>query len=116
MSQETYSIVLRTSPDFDALSLTKLHGRLLTFEREINQKKKLQTSGKSADDYVQGNTALLGHDSQSCSGDLGFDDHIDITTGISYERTLLGCDNDGTSTADICVSFLMIYIISAVMI
>ena len=32
---ETYLIVLRTSPDFDALSLTKLHGRFLTFEREL---------------------------------------------------------------------------------
>ena len=60
----------------------------------------MQTSGKSADDYVQGNTALLGHDSQSCSGNFGSDDHIDITTGISYARTFSGCDNDGTSTAD----------------
>ena len=63
---ETYSIVLRSSPDFSSLTLTKLHERLLTFEREIDQKKKLQNSGKTADDYLPGSTALLGQDSPTC--------------------------------------------------
>ena len=79
---ETYSIVLRSSSDFNTLNLTRLHGKLLTFEREINQKKKLQESGKTADDYTPGSTALLGQDSPSCSNNFGSFDHIDITSDL----------------------------------
>ena len=97
---ETYSIVLRSSSDFDSLTLTKLHGRLLTFEREINQKKRLQTSGKTADDYVPGSTALMGQDSPTCSNDYGSFDHIDITSGIFSERSYPKSDNDGNHITD----------------
>ena len=54
---DTYSIVLRSSMDLDALPLTQLHGKLLTFEREVNQKKKLMGTGKTADEFTQMNTA-----------------------------------------------------------
>ena len=98
---ETYSIVLRSSPDFSSLTLTKLHGRLLTFKREIDQKKKLQSSSKTADDYLPGSTTLLGQDSPTCSNRFGSFDHIDITAGNSSERSFPGYDNnDFGQTAD----------------
>src|ERR1043165_8569864 len=85
----------------NSLTLTKLHGRLLSFEREINQKKKLQSSGKTADDYVPDSTALLGQDSPSCPNNFGSFDHIDITAGISSERSYPAYDNEENSqTAD----------------
>jgi len=104
---ETYSIVLRTSPDFESLSLTKLHGLLLTFEREINQKKKLQSSGKTADEYVPGSTALIGHDEPVESLRNEF---IDITAGFSADSTMHQAykvtESPNESSAD-CLSFIM---------
>ncbi|KAC9385007.1 hypothetical protein E3N88_45923 [Mikania micrantha] len=51
------------------LSLTQRYGKLLTFEREIDQKRKLLKSGKSADDYIHGNTAFLSHSHNSETSD-----------------------------------------------
>ena len=48
---DTIAFVTRNSAEFKDLTLTQLHGRLLTYERELNQKRKLQESGKVADDY-----------------------------------------------------------------
>ena len=42
----------------------------------------LQKSGKSSNDYVQGNTALIGHDSNAADHDQGYDEYIDITSGL----------------------------------
>ena len=81
---DTIAIVMRNSVGFKDLSLTQLHGKLLTYERELNQKKKLQDSGRVSDDYVLGNTALLGQEEGSGgSKDQSYDHHIDITSGFN---------------------------------
>ena len=81
---DTIAIVMRNSIGFKDLSLTQLHGKLLTYERELNQKKKLQDSGKVSDDYVFGNTALLGHDEvPGNTKDQSYDHFIDITSGFN---------------------------------
>ena len=67
--------------------MTQLHGRLLTYERELNQKRKLQESGKTVDDYSFGNTALLGQEESGGSGkDQGYDHFIDITAGANFNN------------------------------
>ncbi|MFS7904648.1 putative RNA-directed DNA polymerase [Helianthus anomalus] len=84
---DTIAIVTRTALEFKDLTLTQLHGRLLTFERELNQKRKLQESGKTVDDYSFGNTALLGQEESGGSGkDQGYDHFIDITAGANFNN------------------------------
>ena len=75
---DTIAFVTWNSAEFKDLTLTQLHGRLLTYERELNQKKKLQESGKVADDYSFGNTALLGQEESGSSKDQSYDHYIDI--------------------------------------
>ncbi|MFS8018414.1 putative transcription factor interactor and regulator CCHC(Zn) family [Helianthus anomalus] len=69
---------MRTSPNFNDTALTQLHGKPLTFERELVQKKKLQESGKVFDNYVFGKTTLLSHEGSS-SGMKNDLKHIDPT-------------------------------------
>ncbi|KAJ0481805.1 putative transcription factor interactor and regulator CCHC(Zn) family [Helianthus annuus] len=84
---DTIAFVTRNSPEFKDLTLTQLHGRLLTYERELNQKRKLQESGKTVDDYSFGNTALLGQEESGGSGkDQGYDHFIDITAGANFNN------------------------------
>ncbi|KAJ0522045.1 putative transcription factor interactor and regulator CCHC(Zn) family [Helianthus annuus] len=84
---DTIAFVTRNSPEFKDLTLTQLHGRLLTYERELNQKRKLQESGKTVDDYTFGNTALLGQEeSGSSAKDQGYDHFIDITAGANFNN------------------------------
>ncbi|KAL8196651.1 hypothetical protein R6Q57_024644 [Mikania cordata] len=89
---------MRSSPDFGKLSLTQLHGKLLTFEQEIDQKRKLIKSGKSTDEYVQGNTTLLSHNSET--NDQGYDEYIDITTGITSSSS--SCDDHSPISDYLC--------------
>ncbi|KAD6454321.1 hypothetical protein E3N88_09027 [Mikania micrantha] len=92
----------QSSPDFGKLSLTQLHGKLLTFEREIDQKIKLIKSGKSTEEYVQGNTALLSHNTET--NDQGYDEYIDITTGItsSSSSSSSSCDDHSLISDHLC--------------
>ncbi len=72
---------------FKELSLTQLHGLLLTYERELNQKKKLQESGKVADDYTFSNTTLLGQEESGGSKDQSYDHYFDITAGGAFNNS-----------------------------
>ncbi|MFS7981354.1 hypothetical protein Hanom_Chr10g00949951 [Helianthus anomalus] len=85
---DTIAFVTRHSPEFKDLTLTQLHGRLLTYERELNQKRMLQESGKVADDYSFGSTALLGQEeSGSSSKDQSYDHFVDITAGGNFNNS-----------------------------
>ncbi|KAJ0765009.1 putative transcription factor interactor and regulator CCHC(Zn) family [Helianthus annuus] len=82
---DTIAFVIRNSMGFKEMSLTQLHCRLLTYERELNQKKKLQESGKVADDHSFGSTTLFGQEESSGSTkDQSYDHFIDITSGGAF--------------------------------
>ncbi|KAJ0521592.1 putative transcription factor interactor and regulator CCHC(Zn) family [Helianthus annuus] len=85
---DTIAFVTRNSAEFKDLTLTQLHGRLLTYERELNQKRKLQESGKVADDYSFGSRALFGQEeSGSSSKDQSYDHFTDITAGGNFNNS-----------------------------
>ncbi|KAL8205671.1 hypothetical protein R6Q57_009222 [Mikania cordata] len=95
---ETYSIFVRSSPDFGNLTLTQLHSKLLTFECAIDKKRKLIKSGKSTEEYVQGNMALLSHNSEN--SDQSYDENIGVTTGIT--SSFSSCDDISFTPENLC--------------
>ncbi|KAD5318172.1 hypothetical protein E3N88_18118 [Mikania micrantha] len=99
---DTYTIVLRSNANLENLSLTQLHGKLLTFEREVEQKRKLSSSGKLTDDFIPGNTALIGQESEYTGSECSYDEHIDFSTN-SAEHAFVGVDgNAGTYGDNLC--------------
>ncbi|KAD4584957.1 hypothetical protein E3N88_22558 [Mikania micrantha] len=90
---DTYTIVLRSNANLENLSLTQLHGKLLTFEREVEQKRKLSSSGKLTDDFIPGNTALIGQESEYTGSECSYDEHIDFSTN-SAEHAFVGVDGN----------------------
>ncbi|KAD2392703.1 hypothetical protein E3N88_39680 [Mikania micrantha] len=99
---DTYTIVLRSNANLENLSLTQLHGKLLTFEREVEQKRKLSSSGKLTDDFIPGNTALIGQESEYIGSECSYDEHIDFSTN-SAEHAFVGVDgNAGTYGDNLC--------------
>ncbi|KAD6796174.1 hypothetical protein E3N88_07070 [Mikania micrantha] len=99
---DTYTIVLRSSANLEHLSLTQLHGKLLTFEREVEQKRKLSSSGKLADDFISGNTALIGQESEFNGSECSYDEHIDFSTN-NVEHAFVGVDgNAGNYVDNLC--------------
>ena len=70
----------------------------MTFERELNQKKKLQSQGKIAEDFTIGATALLSDDSTSAVSDGSYDHFIDITAGFEAEHQALAVHDDLASS------------------
>ncbi|KAD3640186.1 hypothetical protein E3N88_29409 [Mikania micrantha] len=96
---DTYTIVLRSNANLESLSLTQLHGKLLTFEREVEQKRKLSSSGKLADDFVPGNTALLGQESEFNGSECSYDEHIDFSTNNS-DHAFVGVEGNAGSYSD----------------
>ncbi|KAD3067056.1 hypothetical protein E3N88_34936 [Mikania micrantha] len=96
---DTYTIILRSSATLEHLSLTQLHGKLLTFEREVEQKRKLSSSGKLADDFVPGNTALIGQESEFNGSECSYDEHIDFSTNNS-EHAFVGVDGNAGNYGD----------------
>ncbi|KAD5960655.1 hypothetical protein E3N88_12127 [Mikania micrantha] len=99
---DTYTIVLRSNANLEHLSLTQLHGKLLTFEREVEQKRKLSSSGKLADDFVSGNAALLGQESEFNGSECSYDEHIDFSTNNS-DHAFVGVEgNAGSYNDNLC--------------
>ncbi|KAD7116749.1 hypothetical protein E3N88_04017 [Mikania micrantha] len=99
---DIYTIVLRSNANLENLSLTQLHGKLLTFEREVEQKRKLSSSGKLTDDFIPGNTALIGQESEYTRSECSYDEHIDFSTN-SAEHAFVGIDgNAGTYGDNLC--------------
>ncbi|KAD4177966.1 hypothetical protein E3N88_26557 [Mikania micrantha] len=96
---DTYTIVLRSNANLENLSLTQLHGKLLTFEREVEQKRKLSSSGKLTDDFVPGNTALIGQESEFNGSECSYDEHIDFSTN-NAEHAFVGVDGNAGSYGD----------------
>ncbi|KAD7477200.1 hypothetical protein E3N88_00336 [Mikania micrantha] len=96
---DTYTIILRSSATLEHLSLTQLHGKLLTFEREVEQKRKLSSSGKLADDFVPGNTALIGQESEFNGSECSYDEPIDFSTNNS-EHAFVGVDGNAGNYGD----------------
>ncbi|KAD1280637.1 hypothetical protein E3N88_43066 [Mikania micrantha] len=96
---DTYTIVLRSNANLENLSLTQLHGKLLTFEREVEQKRKLSSSGKLADDFVPGNTALIGQESEFNGSECSYDEHIDFSTN-NTEHAFMGVDGNAGNYGD----------------
>ncbi|KAD4180333.1 hypothetical protein E3N88_28924 [Mikania micrantha] len=81
------------------LSLTQLHGKLLTFEREVEQKRKLSSSGKLTDDFIPGNTALIGQESEFNGSECSYDEHIDFSTN-NVEHAFVGVDGNAGNYGD----------------
>ncbi|KAD2393219.1 hypothetical protein E3N88_40196 [Mikania micrantha] len=109
---DTYTIVLRSNANLENLSLTQLHGKLLTFEREVEQKRKLSSSGKLTDDFIPGNTALIGQESEYTGSECSYDEHIDFSTN-SVEHAFVGVDgnsNDDLEEMDILSQMALINI------
>ncbi|KAD3640040.1 hypothetical protein E3N88_29263 [Mikania micrantha] len=96
---DTNTIVLRSNANLENLSLTQLHGKLLTFEREVEQKRKLSSSGKLADDFVPGNTALIGQESEFNGSECSYDEHIDFSTN-NTEHAFVGVDGNAGNYGD----------------
>ncbi|KAD4584712.1 hypothetical protein E3N88_22313 [Mikania micrantha] len=96
---DTYTIVLRSSANLEHLSLTQLHGKLLTFEREVEQKRKLSSSGKLTDDFIPGNTALIGQESEFNGSECSYDEHIDFSTN-NAEHAFVGVDGNAGNYGD----------------
>ncbi|KAD5802460.1 hypothetical protein E3N88_13820 [Mikania micrantha] len=96
---DTYTIVLRSSANLEHLSLTQLHGKLLTFEREVEQKRKLSSSGKLTDDFIPGNTALIGQESEFNGSECSYDEHIDFSNN-NVEHAFVGVDGNAGNYGD----------------